>query len=117
MKKERMHDRPRPRSGPRMDHQSGRLFDDSQILVLEIDLERDFLCDEGRLVEGVKIDFDRFPASNPVSGFVLASFDADGARTIQELNLRPGEIFETPGKKDVQTKSAIVRICQEFHSG
>jgi hypothetical protein len=115
VKKESMHDRPRTRSGPRMDHQSGRLFDDGQILVLEVDPKGNLFCRERRLIERVKVDFDRFPAPNPVSGFVLASFDQDCARTIQELNLRPGDIFEPPGKKDVETKSAIVRICQECH--
>jgi len=98
-----------------MDHQSGRLFDDGQIVVFKINVKRNLFRGERRLLEGAKIDFDGFPASNAVSGFVLASFDADGSGSIQELNLRPGEILETSGKKDVEAKSPIVRICQELH--
>src|SRR4051812_35508213 len=98
-----------------MDHQSCRLLNDGQILVLIIDLERNLLWCKRNRFEGIQVDFDCFSASNTVSGLVLPPLDTDGARAIQHLNLRSGQMFETRGKKDVETSSAIVRICQELH--
>jgi len=70
---------PAARSGARMNHDPGRLFDYRQIFILKIDLERELLGGERSRFEGTEIDFDRFSTSNLVSGFVVASFDEDSA--------------------------------------
>src|SRR5207244_5010830 len=80
--------------GPRMDHHSGRLFNDCQILILKMDLERNLLRCESRRFESEECDCNGFPASNPVPGFIFASFNAHCSRPVEQLNLRPGEVFQ-----------------------
>src|SRR4051812_1816185 len=95
-------------SGPRMDHQSGRLFNDRQILILEINLERDVLRLQRYRIQRAQVDFDGFAAADPVSGFIQAAINANGARTVQQLDLRPREFVQVLCQEDVQAETAIV---------
>ncbi len=79
VKKEGICDSPTPGSGPGMDHQSCRLFNDRQILVFEMNLERDLLRTDWRRLDHPEIHFDGFSASDAVSGFIDASIDPDRA--------------------------------------
>src|SRR5262245_41642627 len=87
VKHQGMNDGPIADSGPGMDHESGRLFNDCQVPVFEIDLERDLLrCDLYR-VKGVEVDLDGFPAPNPVAGLSPAAINKNGAGTVERLDL------------------------------
>src|SRR5262245_15043362 len=103
-----MHHRACFRSGPRMDHQSCRLFDNGQILVLVIDLERDLLRCDWRRLNGLHIDFDALSASDSIPGFLLASVDTNGAGAVQHLDLRASEGFEALGEKHVQAETSVL---------
>src|SRR5579883_1505069 len=106
------------RSGPGMYHQSCRLLNDGDVLVLKIDLERDLLrCERRRGRDGIEIDLDRFAAADTVPGLIRMTFDADGAGTVQELNLRSGQVFDAPGEKDVETEPTVLRAGLELHFG
>ena len=78
-----------------MDRNARRLFDDGQVLIFEIDLERNLLwCDAWRFKD-TEIHFDGFRTSNTVAGFVLASVDPNRSGPIEKLNLRTGEVLQT----------------------
>ena len=64
-----------------------------------------------------EIDFDGFSSSNVVAGLVLATIHADGAGTIEHLDLRAREVLEALRQKEVQPGSSIVRPGQDFHFG
>src|SRR5207237_7809241 len=87
MKQKAVHNRPAARSGPGMDHYPCRLFDDRQIFVLEIDLERHLLGCEWLRFKDAEINLDSLSAADLVSGFVTPAFDLDRTRAVQELNL------------------------------
>src|SRR5262245_11191294 len=105
------------RRGPGMDHESRRLLDDCQILVLDVDLEWDLLRCECLRFEDLQVHFDGLSSSNPVTILLPRSVYKDGAGTVKRLNLRPGEIVQTLGKKDIQPQAAVARFGQEFHFG
>ena len=79
VKKEGIRNRPAPGSGPGMDHQSCRLFNDRQILVFEVNLERYLLRCDGRRFRRPEIYFDGFSTPDAVSGFIEAPIDPDRA--------------------------------------
>src|SRR5262249_19341015 len=87
MKQEAVHDRRAACSGPGMDHYSCKLFDDCQIFVLEIDLERNLLWCEWLRFKDPEIDFNGFSAANLVPGFVVPAFDLNRTRAVQDLYL------------------------------
>jgi hypothetical protein len=82
MKKESVNDRCVFRSGPGMDHQSCRLLNDGDVLILIIDLERDLLSLQRYRLKGMEIDFDDFPSPDPVSSLIRPSLDSDAAGTV-----------------------------------
>jgi hypothetical protein len=100
-----------------MDHESGRLLDDGDVPVLEVDLERDLLSLEWWRRDGSKVDFNSFAAADPITGFILLSFDPDCTGTIQQLDLRSGQVFQALSEKNIQTKSPVVRTGLELHFG
>jgi hypothetical protein len=65
-----------------MDHQACRLFDDGDVLILIIDLERDLLSLQRYRLKGMEIDFDDFPSPDPVSSLIRPSLDTDAAGTV-----------------------------------
>src|SRR5262249_4969867 len=103
----------RSRSG--MNYHSCRLLDHNQILILEVDLERNLLRCEWCRGGAVQIQSDGFPTSNPITGLVPAAINEDTAGPIEQLNLRASEIFHSLDQKDVQTKPAVSGFGQEFH--
>jgi hypothetical protein len=70
-----------------MDHDACRLFNDSQIFVLEVDLERHLLWCEWLRFETPEIDLNGFSAPNPIPGFVKPAFDLNRTSAVQVLNL------------------------------
>jgi hypothetical protein len=82
------------RSGPRMDHHSCRLFDDSKLRIFKIDLERDLLRSECRRCDGLEIHFNGFSTSKAVTGFVVTALHTDGPGTIEQLNLRSSQVLQ-----------------------
>jgi hypothetical protein len=100
-----------------MDHESGRLLDDGDVPVLEVDLERDLLSFERCRRESMKIDLNGFDAADPITGLIRLSFDPDCTGTIQQLDLRSGQVFQALSEKNIQTKSPVVRTGLELHFG
>ena len=84
-------------SRPWMDHDACRLFKDREILIFEVDLERELLSSQWSRLERAEIQLNRFPAADLISGFFLAALDTDGTRTVQKLDLRPGQLFQALG--------------------
>jgi hypothetical protein len=82
MKEEAMNNSRVSGSGPGMDHQSCRLFNDGDVLVLIIDLERDLLSLQRYRLKGMEIDFDDFPSPYTVSSLIRPSLDSDAAGTV-----------------------------------
>jgi len=100
-----------------MDHESGRLLDDGNVPVLEVDLERDLLSLEWCRRESTKVDFNGLAAADPISGLIRLSFDPDCTRTIQQLDLRSGQVLQALSEKNIQAKSPVVRTGLELHFG
>src|SRR4030095_12103772 len=86
-------------AGPRMDHQSCRLLNDSQILIFKVDLERDLLRCQWQRFEGLEIHFDDLTAPNAVAGLVLAAVHLDCPRPVEDLNLGTGKVLEVLRKE------------------
>src|SRR6266571_4948684 len=64
---------------PRVYNDSGRLLDDGEILILEVDLERYLLGGDWHPIGWPEIQFDGFPASKTVASLILASVNANCA--------------------------------------
>src|SRR5262249_30382157 len=114
MKQQAMDNRGGLRCGPRMDHQSSRLLNDSQILVFKVNLERDLLRCQWRLFAGVEIHFDGFSAANAVAGLVLAAVHTDCPRPVECLNLGTGKVREVLCKEYVQAEPSGIRPRHDF---
>jgi len=71
----------------RVHDKTGGLFDHREILVLEVDLDRDVLRPKWGLLQRLQIDLDDLRAPNPVTGFFVAAFDVDRSRPVELLYL------------------------------
>src|SRR5437762_14332996 len=100
---------------PGMNYETCRFFDDYQILVLVIDLERNLLRCKRNRFERFQIHVDAFGSANAVTGFFLTTIDVDCSGPVQLLNLRPSDVFEIPGQEMVQTRASVVRPGRECH--
>jgi hypothetical protein len=100
-----------------MDSYSRRFFDNSQVFILEYDLEWNLLSCHRLRFECPEIQLDGFSASNTVTGFVMAAVDVNAAGLIQALDLRTCQVVELLRKKNIQSESSILRSGLELHCG
>src|SRR6185436_12899486 len=64
-------------------NESGGLFNYREILVLEVDLDRDLLRPKWGLLQRLQIDLDGLRDPNPITGFFVAAFDVDRSRPVE----------------------------------
>ena len=70
-------------SRARVHHDAGGLLNYGEILIFEVDLERELLCSEWDWFEWADIELNPFPAPDLISSLFLAAFNADRDRTVE----------------------------------
>jgi len=80
-----------------VDDDASGLFNNRQILIFKVDLERELHWSQWSRFKRADIQFNRFPAPDFVPGLFLTAFNPDRARTVEQLDLRPGQVFQAPG--------------------
>src|SRR4030095_13180612 len=109
MKQQTMNDGSGFRSGPRMDHHSRRLFNDGQIFILKIDLERNLLSCERYRLDALEIHINGLSSADAITGFLLAALPTDCPGPIEHLNLGARHVFQALSQKDIKAQPLVVR--------
>ena len=104
-------------AGSGMDHEARRLFNDRQVRVFVVDLERNLLGSKRRRFERFEDDMDGFTAANPVAGFFTSSFDRHRSRSVQLLDLRSRDAAEMLSKELVEPRAFVLSLSEELHCG
>ena len=105
MRQQGIHQSSRLRAGCGMDHQPFGLVDDNQIVVFVDDVERDIFCLGlfERPCRG-KIHDDFIAGPQAITCFTGFFVDGDRMGSDQPLNMGAGDVRQTFGQKDVQTR-------------
>jgi len=110
--------RPARHSGPGMDDHPGRLFHDSERLVLVMHVEGNGLgmnnqVRGGRMIG--KVDLDRIAGMQAMPVFFAPPVHQNGTAPVEGLKTRPRPPIEATRKKVVQSRTRVVRPDFELH--